>query len=128
MSERMNPEVKAKWLTALRSGQYPQARDDMHYVDSAGEEHFCCLAVLADLYRQECGGHWISDDGPDEFVDVRGGLASGSYLSDSIRRWAGAEVDTFDGFLDYPGKHLALLNDEERCGFPEIADQIEEHF
>lgn len=38
---KMDPEVKARWLTALRSGEYAQTRNT--YKDDEG---LCCLAVL----------------------------------------------------------------------------------
>lgn len=51
----MNPEIKAKWLAALRSGEYKQGRG---YLQN-GKGEFCCLGVLCDLYRKETGnGVW----------------------------------------------------------------------
>lgn len=41
---KMNPEVKAAWLTALRSGEYTQGRGKLN---KGGE--FCCLGVLCDI-------------------------------------------------------------------------------
>lgn len=40
----MNAEWKAKWLVALRSGEYKQARSVL-----ASHEGFCCLGVLAHI-------------------------------------------------------------------------------
>jgi hypothetical protein len=42
---KMNPEVKAKWVAALRSGDYEQGRHRLHCKDGK----FCCLGVLCDL-------------------------------------------------------------------------------
>jgi hypothetical protein len=45
----MNPEVKQKWIDALRSGEYEQGmkalRDRFN--------RFCCLGVLCDIYIKE---------------------------------------------------------------------------
>jgi hypothetical protein len=40
----MNPELKAKWVEALRSGKYEQCRRALH--DGVG---FCCLGVYGDV-------------------------------------------------------------------------------
>lgn len=44
----MNPEVKKKWLEALRSGKYRQATEQLRKGDA-----YCCLGVLCDLYAKE---------------------------------------------------------------------------
>jgi hypothetical protein len=49
----MNKDVAKKWVDALRSGEYRQARAVLRDGDS-----FCCLGVLCDLYRLEHGGEW----------------------------------------------------------------------
>lgn len=41
---KMNPEIKALWLAALRSGEYKQGRGAL---SSDGE--YCCLGVLCDI-------------------------------------------------------------------------------
>lgn len=40
----MNPELKAKWIAALRSGKYAQTSSALR--DSVG---YCCVGVLADV-------------------------------------------------------------------------------
>lgn len=50
----MNPEWKARWVTALRSGEYQQTASSLH--DSTG---FCCLGVLCDLYAKEENVPWV---------------------------------------------------------------------
>ncbi len=41
----MDPELKAQWVKALRSGEYRQGRELLK--SSAGA--FCCLGVLCDI-------------------------------------------------------------------------------
>jgi hypothetical protein len=41
---KMDPQLKRKWLIALRSGRYKQGRDQL----KRGRK-FCCLGVLADV-------------------------------------------------------------------------------
>lgn len=40
----MSPELKTRWLEALRSGEYKQGRAYLRKDDK-----FCCLGVLCDL-------------------------------------------------------------------------------
>lgn len=53
----MNPEIKAKWVAALRSGAYQQATGVLR--DEKGG--YCCLGVLCDLVEPSkwgsCGYH-----------------------------------------------------------------------
>lgn len=56
----LNPEFKAKWLVALRSGDYPQGRNHLR-----SEQGFCCLGVAADLLIKENSekyGKWLNTD------------------------------------------------------------------
>ncbi len=51
----MNQEIKEKWVAALESGEYQQARKCLN--DGTG---FCCLGVLTDLFIKETKqGKWI---------------------------------------------------------------------
>ena len=49
----MNPEVKQKWIDALRSGKYEQGSEKLRSV-----EGYCCLGVLCDLYAKEKENQW----------------------------------------------------------------------
>lgn len=50
----MNPLIKAKWVAALRSGNYKQGAGFLRQGNN-----FCCLGVLCDLYAKENGeGSW----------------------------------------------------------------------
>lgn len=45
----MNPEIKGKWIEALRSGRYVQYRGALH---SFNRNEHCCLGVLWDVCGQ----------------------------------------------------------------------------
>lgn len=49
----MNPEVKQKWIDALRSGKYEQGSEKLRSVTG-----YCCLGVLCDIYAQEHNTQW----------------------------------------------------------------------
>lgn len=112
---KMNPEVKAKWLEALRSGKYKQGDSALH----KGEQ-FCCLGVLCDIAVQS--GIVKTDINHDDEV-VYDGRAD--YLPLSVQEWAGLPNE--NGDYDRYASSLADQNDEGAT-FTEIADIIEKHF
>ena len=44
--QKMDPELKAKWLKALRSGRYKQGRGALRDENNC----YCCLGVLGDIF------------------------------------------------------------------------------
>lgn len=46
---KLKPEVKQKWLQALRSGSYKQGKHVLRTADN----HYCCLGVLCDVVAPE---------------------------------------------------------------------------
>jgi hypothetical protein len=111
MAEKMNPEVKAQWVAALRSGEYKQTKG--HLKQDGGH---CCLGVLCDLYAKQSGiQSWTSDDfGHADDKELAG---------ERVLAWSGLRHQVY---VDI-GEDRALLhihNDKERT-FDEIADAIE---
>jgi hypothetical protein len=47
----MDAQLKAKWVEALRSGEYQQTKSYLHDIDG-----YCCLGVLCDVSGE---GHWV---------------------------------------------------------------------
>lgn len=109
----MNPQVKEKWLSALRSGDYKQTQ--LHLRTDDG---FCCLGVLCDLYGKEHNVEWKLMNN-DHFYVFQDGAAA---LPLSVIEWAGVEDDNPE-ICKTP---LSRLNDNGST-FNEIADLIEEH-
>jgi hypothetical protein len=62
----MNPELKSKWLTALRSGEYPQTTGVLR--DNKG---FCCLGVLCDVMDNSKWSDTVGGDGYGYYFDSR---------------------------------------------------------
>lgn len=118
----MNPEVKAKWLAALRSGEYKQGRGQLHTPGNT----FCCLGVLCDLAfnegvvtRREDGGGFSYGQGGGPLRN----LGYPNYLPPEVQEWAG--IPTSNPGVSW-GKKLSEYNDEGES-FEFIADLIEEH-
>jgi hypothetical protein len=111
----MDPDIKAKWVEALRSGKYKQAR--MALETSRG---YCCLGVLCRAVGAEF--QEFDDDGRYyDSVPVLDGinLADGNNeeLSRSFLRRAGLrEEDQI---------RLVEMNDSENASFLKIAEYIE---
>lgn len=108
----MNKEVKAKWVAALRSGEYKQATGRLR-----SDDGFCCLGVLCDLHSKETGEGW----GP--AYTYSGESAT---LDRRVVAWAsmpyrlGATVQ-----IDDSVRALTEHNDEGKT-FAQIAKAIEE--
>lgn len=110
---KMNPELKKKWLRALRGDYYHQTRGALMSRYSGG---FCCLGVLADVAG---------------VLDRESGCVRGA--EHDLGNWPREEVPypfpSFDkdGFVADTEAVLIGLNDDERKSFDEIADWIEEN-
>lgn len=102
----MNQEIKAKWVEALRSGEYKQCIGRLK--NDHGE--FCCLGVLCDIRFKEFKDSFsINPQFPDE----------------ATVQWA--DLDFNDPIIEYKGVEVGIsnLNDLGALSFPEIADLIE---
>ena len=127
----MNSEVKAKWLEALRGGEYKQTRYTLH----SPNDGFCCLGVLCDIYTKEVGGSWVWEYNEEDtyslisIVDEEEQDFATTDLPDCVVEWAGLEesspqvADPFrEGEVAFCT--LASLNDDGK-GFEFIADLID---
>lgn len=133
----MNTENVAKWVQALRSGEYEQTQEVLAREPLAGESSFCCLGVACEVAIQ---------DGLDieRKVNVEGNVlydTSVATLPDSVSRWLGVglgyenvSVYTFNTNNDVVDSHLGervtvtLLNDRFGFSFEEIADALEKEY
>jgi fatty acid/phospholipid biosynthesis enzyme len=97
---RMDPELKAKWVAALRSGKYEQAYRVMYSRNTGG---FCCLGVCANVLgvsRQE--------------------------MLDEVWTGVGSAPKELRDALPYDIRNtLSKMNDSMGKSFTEIADWIE---
>ena len=113
----MNEQVKQKWLSALRSGDYQQTQLKLHT-----EDGFCCLGVLCDLYGKEHNVEWdLVEDEDHNYYMFQNQPAS---LPLSVMEWAG--TGRHNPYIGSQSFTLAEFNDNGYA-FNEIADLIEEH-
>lgn len=99
----MKPEIKQKWVEALRSGKYAQGEGSLRHQDK-----FCCLGVLCDVM----GADWATRTLNGEEIERE----DESYLREPVLEMAGLNHGT--------QKNLAHMNDSQ-CPFIQIADLIE---
>lgn len=117
----MNEEIKAQWLTALRSGEYAQGSQRLRRADDT----YCCLGVLCDLAVK-------ANVIPAPEASYNGGSyeyganLNSAFLPREVSQWA--DVDRFGQQHDNGTSHdLAKMNDDGAT-FETIADVIEKHF
>lgn len=140
----MIKDIKEKWVTALRSGEYTQTRQCLRKGDT-----FCCLGVLSDIYISETdAAKWQRGNAYDEIrvltwkqepeneEDYEDRFEE-SELPKPVQRWA--DVDEFamttlmemnDGQKDYTITELTTLKRPYTIPpqpFSVIADWIEEN-
>lgn len=114
---RMNPEIKARWVAALRSGEYAQGAGELRSYN----DKFCCLGVLCDIRDNN---EWMSAC---ESQNAPYGYKSSDcfdYPPQLIADWAQLDWHVqveINGNVDSLAEH----NDSGRT-FAEIADAIEQ--
>lgn len=112
-SSELNENVKL-WVTALRSGEYDQAKGSLR--NSRG---YCCLGVACDIYMKTIGkGEWSNEH---FIVD---GHMSATGLPQPVFDWL-KMYSPSGRFSSNPRQSLIQLNDDEGFDFNSIADAIE---
>jgi|ERR1044072_4566124 hypothetical protein len=127
---KLDPDLKARWVTALRSGDYKQG---MHYLKHNDE--YCCLGVFCEIAEVDSmvldGVTYFSGDRATLAYEVR--QEFGITEAEVFITLTEKNVDTLRGMLDISynisaGEKIFLttLNDHG-ASFDVIADLIEEH-
>lgn len=123
----MNPEVKQKWITALRSGEYQQTTHRLK-VEHESECAFCCLGVLCDLYLKDypAGLNVEKVFGPNDGKEYSYDKSLVA-LPDKVMSWAG--LGSYMGASVTIDGHLSTLASHNDRGvtFDQIAQAIEEN-
>lgn len=91
MTIKMNPQVKQKWIDALRSGKYEQGSEKLRSVSG-----YCCLGVLCDLYAQEHNTEWRFRGNKEtilQLMDYWYYEGESEFLPESVMNWAGLELN-----------------------------------
>lgn len=117
----MKAEVLKLWTDALRSGDYVQGQKRL----KTGNNTFCCLGVLCDLYAKANPetSRWVpTDDGQQAFA-TDGDDVSLFWLPVSVIEWAGLK-----GGSKHENRATRIMLPNHNDGgakFEEIATMIE---
>jgi hypothetical protein len=130
-SSKMNPEVKALWLEALRSGKYKQATSML----CDGEGGYCCLGVLTQVYANKKKKRAFDVGGGYVMAEIDAQL-----LPDRVMKWAGLEdfiyksntspwttESTHDILVSKKHRKTLSTHNDDGKSFEWIADLIERH-
>lgn len=117
----MKPEIKQRWVNALRSGEYSQGR----YQLRNSENHFCCLGVLCDLYLKEQNKEWVKGEEQFSYLAPSVDGNSGEVLTNDVIEWAGLKFHNPELTIGNEQTVISDLNDSLGKTFEEIAQLIE---
>jgi hypothetical protein len=119
----VNPDVKARWLAALRSGDYEQGTNALK-TQLGDQVYHCCLGVLCEL-AVEAGVTDKVDDGPGRWFFGRDADVSSSVLPRSVIDWSG--LTTRDPYVSSLGGTRTTISGLNDAGysFDLIASVIE---
>jgi hypothetical protein len=133
MLTKMNPEVKQKWIHALRSGKYQQGSEKLRSVSG-----YCCLGVLCDLYSQEHDVEWEFRGNSETNLQLQDYWYfddQSEFLPKVVMNWAGlktnnpqVQIEVEDSFGDnwYCLDEIANVNDSGYT-FTQLSNLIEEY-
>jgi hypothetical protein len=100
----MDPELKTKWIEALRSGKYKQGNGWLEK-----DNHYCCLGVLCAIQNSDWKNSF--DDNESLYTErLPNSLNAG--LATEDRRDLAAKNDSGETFIeiaDYIEKHLVAV-------------------
>ena len=105
--KKMDPELKAKWIAALRSGKYRQAKSSLRRRISKSVVGYCCLGVACNIVSNR---KWHRSDESVEMFD----WGDVRYYTDHLDFLDGKAIET-----------LITMNDGEDASFDDIADWVE---
>lgn len=125
---RMDPSIKQRWVSALRSGSYHQGRNFLRR-----ENDYCCLGVLCDLHAQSYSQDWTlygqrttKQGGTPRQIFQYDGFDS--VLPEQVVDWSGLDAQDPIVAHDEDLTSITKLNDLTGLSFEQIADLIEEQF
>lgn len=90
----MNPDIKAKWLEALRSGKYQQGKSRLR-----ADDRFCCIGVLCDVLNADAWAHSSVEIGEFYWRDPQGYKVFAALLPEALET-TGLSSDQQDNLID----------------------------
>lgn len=125
--KKMNPEAKALWVAALRSGKYQQGFGRLEKVVD-GKTYHCCLGVLCRV-AMEAGVETtaVAASTPPSGVVQTLFDDCNTHVPPIVNEWSGLDYwNTHGVMIGGYAYNFVALNDEQLIPFSKIADLIEE--
>ena len=139
----MNPEIKEKWIAALKSGKYVKGNGLLKHQDGEIIRQ-CCLGVLCEIHHEETGeGGWEEKENDVSYYKSNA-YASTVILPEPVQEWAALHHHAGEFLPDeedvakltekgvemrVPGIYISEINDKiEGDDFSEIIPFIEKYF
>lgn len=112
----MNPDLKRKWVEALRSGCYAQGQKYLRQTTDGGDT-YCCLGVLCDVIDRSRWLHRSRGDGKAYRWDRDARAVNSIPFDEAQAIGLGGKIQNV----------LMHMNDMLGCTFYDIAYYIEKH-
>ena len=123
---------RQKWVDALRSGEYTQAKSYLTKLDmDGGIAGHCCLGVACQLYAQEHPEFPVLPQQDERFIEYGTDGRTG-HLPTEVQAWLGLNDDAgllaeeLVTGLGIVAGSLTALNDTASYTFEQIAEVIEQ--
>lgn len=118
---KIDPAIKERWLTALRSGDYTQTVGQLR-----NSEGFCCLGVLCDVVKDDLGVEWgdAIEKGLRGFDDVYVNLPDAVWNLLAVTNHQFDKLDSMEPLVTRNDGHV-FVGCGKRQTFKQIANIIE---
>ena len=113
----MREDIAKRWVEALRSGEYPQGRNELR----SSNNHYCVMGVLCDVVKDDLGLKWIKVNSRRWDID-----GNDFYPSFNVLEFAGIRFDEDDSEDNVPAIEALIKYNDDGLGFDGLADVIEE--
>lgn len=122
----MKPDIKQRWLSALRSGKYVHGATYLKILREDGQICHCVMGVLCEIHAEETAQEWKTHIVGD--VPVFSYLSSAGTIPFDVQRWSGISdsVPFFEEETDtgIRSTSLSYLNDSS-MSYDTAVDAIE---
>lgn len=132
MPKRIDPDTKAKWVEALRSGKYTQGEGKLKVMnEDNSDSYYCCLGVLCEIKGLDAEPNLLREkENGTEFWDYAFLFPQSSGSETWTTRQSSMPIDEWlqkeCGMEVVVAEALAAMNDNA-ASFDGIADWIERY-
>lgn len=115
----MKPQIKEKWLIALKSRKYAHGNGFLKFLDSEGCLVYCAGGVLCEVHSEETGEDWGDCVLQSNVVSACAYLENRGTIPLTVIEWAGLDnlkagyiysrsdsADNFDSVIEYIEREL----------------------